>query len=432
MSNGFVTMSCKSWAQVVQEGVPAENEVNSGERLRPLRTFLSSEHGEGEPVESIIPGLPDDLALLCLAKISHGYHGMLQAVCKRWHFLVQTSEYARAQYQERRCGDWLFVNTEEPKEGNWTAYDPEAGKWHVLPPMPGVTADHRHYGFACVGVANRLLVMGGYYTPFDPPMQPVKYFATNEVWQFDPFSKHWSKVASMRTCRCSFACAVIGGKVYVAGGCSSSRRRPLACAEVYDPLEDRWEDIAPLPNARDDCVGVALGDLFYVIAGIIENHADQRTVEVYDPSRMAWYSLPDVWLFSRQMPCPVTSMQGSMYALDDWDANTIKVYEPQVGAWVSVGPVPGVEVPGQDRRPKGFNFGLTGLRDELYVLGGKVLRWQPANGHWKKFDILRLNTVIACNPAVKGREVSWRKMKPMGESRGAVLGCAVLEEDHVS
>ncbi|KAH0925490.1 LOW QUALITY PROTEIN: hypothetical protein HID58_017746 [Brassica napus] len=28
--------------------------------------------------QSIIPGLPDDLALRCITKLSHGYHGMLE------------------------------------------------------------------------------------------------------------------------------------------------------------------------------------------------------------------------------------------------------------------------------------------------------------------------------------------------------------------
>lgn len=215
--------------------------------------------------------------------------------------------------------------------------------------------------------------------------------------------------------------------VIVTQFCSSASSMEIRlCLQL---LFNRWEMIAPLPNGREDCVGVALSNLFYIIAGVVENHADQRTVEIYDPLRGTWYSLHDLWLFSRQMPCPVTSMHGHMYALDDWDANTIKMYDPQVAAWVSVGPVPGVEVPGQIRKPKGFNFGLIGLRNELYVLGGKVLRWQPANGHWKKFDILRLNTVIACNPSIKDDNVPWRRVKSMGDSRGAVLGCAVLEEE---
>lgn len=102
-----------------------------------------------------------------------------------------------------------------------------------------MSAQRRHYGFVAVGVASKLLVIGGHYAACDPPMQPIKFFATKEVMVFDPFSSQWSQAAPMRVARCNFACAVIGQKVYVAGGCNSHRRNPLADAEVYDPATDR-------------------------------------------------------------------------------------------------------------------------------------------------------------------------------------------------
>lgn len=85
----------------------------------------------------VIPGLPNDLALLCLSKISHGYHGLLRAVSKRWQRVLLSPQYFNCQSREGRCGDWLFVLTEEPRDGRWTAYDPAAGKWHWLPATPG-------------------------------------------------------------------------------------------------------------------------------------------------------------------------------------------------------------------------------------------------------------------------------------------------------
>ncbi|CAF1926067.1 unnamed protein product, partial [Brassica napus] len=35
------------------------------------------------------PGLPDDLALRCIAKLSHGYHGKLEG----WRDLVRSDAY---------------------------------------------------------------------------------------------------------------------------------------------------------------------------------------------------------------------------------------------------------------------------------------------------------------------------------------------------
>lgn len=188
---------------------------------------------------AIIPGLPDDLALKCLAKVSHGYHGLLEVVCKRWRSLIRSSEYARAKAQEGWCGNWLFVLTEEQIKGPWNAYDPEADRWHALPPISWDSSNYNHRGFSCVTVAKKFLVIGGCYTPCDTLGQLKRFTATNEVIQFDPFSKQWSRVASMKVARCNFACAVIHEKVYVAGGCSLSNASTLAHAEVYDPVEDR-------------------------------------------------------------------------------------------------------------------------------------------------------------------------------------------------
>ncbi|KAE8679003.1 hypothetical protein F3Y22_tig00111402pilonHSYRG00644 [Hibiscus syriacus] len=44
-----------------------------------------------ESVPEVLPGLPDDLALRCLARFSHGYHGVLESVSNRWKDLVRSS-----------------------------------------------------------------------------------------------------------------------------------------------------------------------------------------------------------------------------------------------------------------------------------------------------------------------------------------------------
>ncbi|KAL9671749.1 hypothetical protein QQ045_009322 [Rhodiola kirilowii] len=157
--------------------------------------------------EALIPGLPDELALICLAKISHEFLGVLECVCKRWRDVIRSEEYAFYKSGMGRCGDWLFVLiTDDDKSRYWKAYDPEADKWHLIPPMPRV---------------NELVA----------------------------FSQEWSEVASMSNGRAFFACSVICNKVYVGGGYSSGYNseyycphNPLSSAEVYDPMKDSLHD----------------------------------------------------------------------------------------------------------------------------------------------------------------------------------------------
>jgi hypothetical protein len=196
-------------------------------------TFRESEKG------TIIPGLPDDLGLRCLAKMSHGHHGLLETVSKRWRDLIRSSDYAAFKAREGWCGDWLFVLT-DGSSTEWVAYDPQADTWHPLPKISTSHPECEHFGFSCVCVCNRLLVIGGSYKPLEPEFPNQRPFISNDVMQFDPYKKQWTSIACMRTPRSHFACSVIGGKVYVAGGRNSSCTRGLALAEVYDPLTDKY------------------------------------------------------------------------------------------------------------------------------------------------------------------------------------------------
>lgn len=189
--------------------------------------------------QSIIPGLPDDLALRCLAKISHGHHGLLQTVSKRWRDLIHSPDYACFKARQGWCGDWLFVLTEGSSD-EWVAYDPQADRWHPLPKILTGHGDCKHVGFSCVSVGSRFLVIGGSYLLLDPAFPNQRPFVTDAVIQFDPYKKQWTSIASMQTPRSHFACSVISGKVYVAGGRNLSCTRGLALAEVYDPLTDKY------------------------------------------------------------------------------------------------------------------------------------------------------------------------------------------------
>lgn len=385
----------------------------------------SASSSVNDSYQPIIPGLPDDLALRCLARLSHGYHGLLELVCKRWQDSIRSLEYARAKAQEGWSGNWLFVFTEEQINGQWNAYDPEADRWHPLPPIPFASTSKKHLGFSCVCVAKKFLLIGGYYVSCEPLGESKRFNATTDVIKFDPFSNQWSRVASMRVARANFACAVVHDKVYVAGGCNLSCSKPLRDVEVYDPAEDSWQDIPPLPSAREDCVGFSSGGLFYVVAGT-DAQGEQKTAEILDPGKGSWCSQQNFWLFFRLVPCPVATVKDCIYMIDDWDGNDVKYWDPMSGCWVNIGSVPSVQFSGHSHALKAFGFGVIGFQNEMYVIGGKVLKWEPSDGHWRKVEIVKLNLVRVCK--ISGAQLEWREVRPVRGSQGAVVGCAVLEE----
>ncbi|XP_057476454.1 F-box/kelch-repeat protein At1g16250-like isoform X2 [Actinidia eriantha] len=373
--------------------------------------------------QAIIPGLPDDLALRCLAKVSHGYHGLLETISKGWRGLIRSPDYSNYKAREGWCGDWLFV-LNEGSNNQWVAYDPDANRWHPLSNMPGVYSGRHHYGFSCVSVCNKFMVIGGSYAPNDPIFLNERPLITNDVLQFDPFKKQWIKVASMQTPRSHFACSVVRGKVYVAGGRSSSCVRGLALVEVYDPTTNKWEDLPPLPNAQMDCLGLSYKGKLHVLSDQV-GMPDQKTSEVFNPSDGTWCTVDDIWPFSRAMNFTVQVMgDGRVYTVVDWGESSIKMWDAR-GEWHHVGSVPSVVLPDHSRRLGAFGYGFAALRHEIYILGGRVLKWEESGVG--RFDIVKLCLIRVCDPDVA--PLKWRETRLMCCSGGgSILGCASMEE----
>ena len=100
----------------------------------------------------------------------------------------------------------------------------------------------------------------------------------------------------MQVGRYSPSSAVVGGKIYVIGGCATRADHPcdqlVAAVEAYDPATARWTLKAPMPTPRFGLRSEAFDGVIYAIGGSAAQ--SQRTVEVYDPSTNAWRDGPDL------------------------------------------------------------------------------------------------------------------------------------------
>ncbi len=96
----------------------------------------------------------------------------------------------------------------------------------------------------------------------------------------------------MPTMRGALAAAVIDDKIYVVGGANrkifSLVNTPAL--EVYDPLDDTWEKLAPMPTPRDHLTASSLNGKLYAIGGRIDvdYHNNLSANEVYDPKTNRW------------------------------------------------------------------------------------------------------------------------------------------------
>ena len=160
-------------------------------------------------------------------------------------------------------------------------YDIRRDRWSRVAPMP-IAVNHPtaavHDG--------RLYVHGG-YSAAAGLAQP-----TGALLRYDPQRDRWRRLADAPTPRAAHALAVIGDRLYAAGGANDSGS--LRSLEIYDFERRRWSTGPSFRfgPARNHTTGVAAGGRFYVIAG--RDSRNFTSVERYDPRRGVWEDVPDV------------------------------------------------------------------------------------------------------------------------------------------
>lgn len=152
----------------------------------------------------MIEGLPDSVAIQCLARVPLSQHRVLQSVCKAWHALVRNPELYGVRKRIGTTEEWLYVSAYEADKA-WQAYDPVYNQWSSMPPLPSLIP--RLSNFGTVSVQSKLFVLGGGSDEVNPITgDRSNIHATDQVWAYDPVSKRWSSRASMLTPRAQFAC----------------------------------------------------------------------------------------------------------------------------------------------------------------------------------------------------------------------------------
>ncbi|KAJ0980049.1 hypothetical protein J5N97_015523 [Dioscorea zingiberensis] len=369
-----------------------------------------------EDCEDLIPGLPDDIALMCLARISHGYHGLLECVSKKWRAAIRGHDYVALKEKEWLCGNWLFALSSGEDSLNCVAYDPDADRWHPMPRVP-TTQRCQGFGYSCVSVCQRFFIIGGSYTTatFGQPL------TTNDVLLFDPFKKNWSRAACMRRERGNFACAVVLNKIYVAGGSNLCHEvRGLAAAEVYDPLEDRWDDLPPLPTPLLECHGVSRKGQFHVF-GRENPDGEQDMYFRFDPADWRWHIMKDFQQLPRLTCLYNTIFNDRVYAVHN--EGIIQFLDGDFNNWQTLGVVPSVLLPDHQRPLKPFGFGFLGFKKYMFLVGGGIIKF---NSETRTYGITKLNSTLFCDSTKLPLE--WRDARSMPVSSAGSTSCFSLEE----
>ena len=195
--------------------------------------------------------------------------------------------------------------------------------------------------------------------------------------QSDEDAAVWQAGAVMPTARSEMRVGVVDGIFYVPGGFGG-----LTSFEAYDPVEDSWRELAPMPEpAHHMMVTGHSGKVFVFGGGPDLSWQATASIFVYDPAAEAWTeagAMPE-----RRMSGEAVSLGDFIYLVGGTGGTTALLrFDPAGDAW-SV--LPGPSQPREHVAAVAFN-------DELWVIGGRwggtgalatVEIFDPASGAWR-------------------------------------------------
>jgi N-acetylneuraminic acid mutarotase len=228
------------------------------------------------------------LAAVTLAALATGCGGNHSAPTRgaaidRWLPLA-SAPLERSEVAAARIGHSIYVagGFDQVTGGATSAaverYDIRRDRWRRVRPMP-MGLNHA----VAVAHRGRLYVSGGYGSS-NGLSEP-----TRVLLEYDPARDRWKRLRSAPTPRAAHSAAVIGHRLYVAGGANDTGS--LRSMEVFDFRTRRWRGGPSFPApARNHLTGTASGGRFYVFGG--RDSANFTDVARYDPRRRRWARLP--------------------------------------------------------------------------------------------------------------------------------------------
>ncbi|KAJ6842354.1 putative F-box/kelch-repeat protein SKIP6 [Iris pallida] len=223
--------------------------------------------------QPLIPGLPDDISLRCIARAPISSNPTLSHVSRSWRSVLRSPFPFTLRSQLSIADPILTVSIRRPTTGQSLWY-------HLLPrlhhhrPLPIPPPPHPTVGSSSVPLGPRLFLLGG---SLGVPCAHVQIY--------DSRLRRWSLGPPMSSPREFSAAAAVRGVIYAFGGC-----RPSAASwsESLDPAATlpRWSRVPSPHGVRQKWMhGTA------VLGGKLLAVADRGGI-VFDPAAASWGPVP--------------------------------------------------------------------------------------------------------------------------------------------
>ncbi|KAF9617634.1 hypothetical protein IFM89_037697 [Coptis chinensis] len=310
-----------------------------------------------EPIHTpLISGLPDDIALFCLARVPRRYHTLLKCVSRRWKELVCSEEWYSYRRKHNLEETWIYALCRD-RINQICCYvlDPNSSKrcWRRIRDIPSQCTKRKGMSFEALG--NKIYLLGGCGWFQD---------ATDEVYCYDTSKNSWDKVAAMstasfdsysvvdlvvskRVCElfalvllfgvstwCYFACEALNEKIYAIGGVGSNSSDPLSW-DTYDPRTNSWTSYSDLNVVPDIEESVVMDGKIYIRCGASSTIPPHVYSVVYEPSNGTWQHADNDMVSGWRGPSIVVN--DVLYVLDETSGTRLMMWQKESKDWVALG-----------------------------------------------------------------------------------------------
>ncbi|KAF4358967.1 hypothetical protein CsatB_008634 [Cannabis sativa] len=329
---------------------------------------ISEEEEENGITEALIPGLPNDVAELCLLRVPYPYQTLVRSVSASWNKAITHPGFLLSKKNLSLSLPFIFVFAFKKSTARmqWQALDPRSGRWFVLPsmPLPNDDVSLSPSSFACASLPRhgKLFVLGGMRSDTCSPMQStvVYHASTNQ----------WSEATPMLSPRSYFEAGEINGEIFAVGG-SDATGEAITSVERYDHVTDTWKASAKLPAALARYSSAVVGGKLCVTEGWTWPFMFSPRGSTYDPDSDTWREMK---AGMREGWTGVSVVVGDrLLVISEHGDCPMKVYNPDEDTWQYV---EGEKFPCDALRRPFSAIGLDGLiyvvSSGLYVGIGKL------------------------------------------------------------
>jgi N-acetylneuraminic acid mutarotase len=150
--------------------------------------------------------------------------------------------------------------------------------------------------------------------------------------RYDSVNDSWETLAPMDQAREAIT-ASLNGKIYAIGGRGSSGS-PLSSIEIYDPETDSWSDGVSLPSAVEFGEAIAISQKIFLIGGKNTSGQNLNQVICFDPTSNQWIAKANMPTARRGHK--LVWFENRIWALGGYtstSSNRVESYDPDTDSW---------------------------------------------------------------------------------------------------